>query len=157
DLQAPVQCTPVVRDFRESDPNRDRRSFQGVRRMAPPLSKAAGCLTVPGAGATMSPRGSGSSRRFGIIVSVLPVGPIIGAGRRRGLRSEVVRSPLSYPQWIRGRLPMDRWRREGVRATGGIGVAHAHLAGIGGRGRSGLAQLLAQRGVVVTGSERSPG
>lgn len=45
--------------------------------------------------------------------------------------------------------------RSGQGAAGtGHGPAHAHLVGVAGRGLPGLAQVFAQRGVVVTGSER---
>ncbi len=47
---------------------------------------------------------------------------------------------------------MDRRRRGQTRAE----IAHAHLVGIAGRGMSGLAQMLVQRGVLVTGSEQRP-
>ena len=47
---------------------------------------------------------------------------------------------------------MDRLRRGEARAD--RLPAHAHLVGIAGRGMSGLAQMLVQRGVLVTGSER---
>ncbi|SIO02581.1 UDP-N-acetylmuramate--L-alanine ligase [Singulisphaera sp. GP187] len=48
---------------------------------------------------------------------------------------------------------MDRLRRGETRAE--VAPAHAHLVGIAGRGMSGLAQLLVQRGMLVTGSEPS--
>lgn len=53
----------------------------------------------------------------------------------------------------RGRSPMDRLRRGNTRAE--VAPAHAHLVGIAGRGMSGLAQMLVQRGMRVTGSESS--
>src|SRR5690349_2884699 len=52
---------------------------------------------------------------------------------------------------------MDRWRLDGAGAVRGRGAAHVHMAGVAGRGMAGLAQMLVQRGVVVTGSEPSPG
>ena len=50
---------------------------------------------------------------------------------------------------------MDRLRREEART--GPEPDHAHLVGIAGRGLPGLAQVLVQRGLRVTGSEPGPG
>jgi len=50
---------------------------------------------------------------------------------------------------------MDWMRRGGPREN--VAPGHAHLVGIAGRGMSGLAQLLVQRGMVVTGSEPPQG
>ena len=50
---------------------------------------------------------------------------------------------------------MDRLRRGEARTE--LAPVHAHLVGIAGRGMSGLAQMLVQRGMLVTGSERSTG
>ncbi len=52
-------------------------------------------------------------------------------------------------------LPMDRSGRG--RSVAGIDPPHAHVLGIDGRGMSGLAQNLVQKGMAVTGSETVPG
>lgn len=84
----------------------------------------------------------------GKIVSVVPVVPILGLGAgglrlaRRGLEAKGRDFGLR-------RLPMDR--ASSRVADPSLGQS-AHLVGLGGRGMSGLAQILAQRGFSVSGS-----
>jgi UDP-N-acetylmuramate--alanine ligase len=66
--------------------------------------------------------------------------------------ARVGRRLLAAQRMDRGRSLMDRLRRGETRVE--VAPAHAHLVGIAGRGMSGLAQVLVQRGMRVTGSGR---